>query len=247
MALIPSLLAIAAVEVRLPYTPALVTGEGFAAAQRRLVPLARPRKQPDGGFTLSNLESTTQLTWSDSAVTVSTTDYQGFDDFSGMLEGALAAVIEVSTPPAVERIGLRFINELRPPLEGPGLRQWQQWLNPAVLSFADGVSGAASSFDPDLTGFQTAFSVATGEQYSIAVRIQAIDGPPVVGNSPLRRTLAANGPFVLLDLDGHWDGATSKDPFQPSDVLHSVSVLHQTIEDIFLWATTSELRKLAEL
>jgi uncharacterized protein (TIGR04255 family) len=245
--LIPSPLAIAAAEVRLPYTPALGTSEGFAAVQRNLVSLTFPRKQPDGVFTLSNRELTTQVTWSDSAVTVSTTDYKGFDDFSGLLEAALTAVTEVSEPPAVERIGLRFINELRPPLEGPALRQWMEWLNPAVLSFADGVADAASSLDADLTGFQTAFSVATGEQHSVAVRIQAINGPPVVGSSPLRRTLAENGPFVLLDLDGHWDGATSKDPFNPSDVLHSVSRLHQTIEEIFLWATTSELRKLAGL
>jgi len=254
-------LAFVAAEIRTSYNPALVKDETLAAIQDRVgtLPVARREHRqaivvggpPQPGQTVLRLmaaDSTTSLTLAAGSITLETTAYETVEVFTGLLEAALVAIGEVAPPQAVERVGLRYVNELRVAVSIETPRQWESWVCPELLAGLDGATaalGAAGVDGVEFSGAQTVLSWQLSRHRALVARFGPVFGPPAVGNDPLRRPVTPpDGPFFLVDLDGFWPSApASAEPYDPSSLLSTVRELHAPIEATFLWATTKQFRK----
>lgn len=255
-------LAFVAAEIRTSYNPALVKDETLATIQDRLpaLPVARREHRqvvvmggpPQPGETvlrLLNAESTTSLTLAAGAIALETTAYETVEAFTELLEAALSAVADIAPPHSVERVGLRYVNELRVAQAITDPEQWQTWVCPELLAPLASGSKALVAGGVDQVAFngaQTLLSWQLGRERALVARFGPVFGPPAVGNDPLRRPVqSGEGPFFLVDLDGFWPSTmpAQTERYDPAALLSTVRQLHAPIEATFLWATTEKFRE----
>jgi uncharacterized protein (TIGR04255 family) len=255
-------LAFVAAEVRASYTPALVADATVAALSSVLVALPVPKREqrhsliigsaPVGpaevAVRLMSRDAMTSLTITATSLTLETTSYQGVEAFSGLFAECMRAIAGVVAPSAVERVGLRYVNELRVAEPIANIEQWRHYVCPEVLGAAvsagaalkaAGVPGATAS------ALQTVVAFELPGQRAITGRFGPLSGPPAIGSNPLRRPeVPADGPYFVVDLDAYWpSGPATGEPFDPDALLSTVTALHVPIEAAFLWATTDKFRK----
>lgn len=254
-------LAFVAAEIRTSYNPALVKDETLAAIQDRLgvLPVARrehrqafivggPQQPGETVLRLMSADSTTSLTLAAGSITLETTTYETVEIFTGLLQAALVAIGDIASPQAVERVGLRYVNELRVSAQIESPQQWASWVCPELLAGLDGATAAlhvASVEGVAFNGAQTVLSWQLSEHRALVARFGPVFGPPAVGSDPLRRPVQpADGPFYLVDLDGFWPSVPMPpERYDPVHLLNTVRELHAPIEATFLWATTEQFRK----
>ena len=254
-------LAFVAAEVRVSYTPALVTDVVIAALSKQLPALPVPRKEQrqtviigaaptplEVAVRLTSVDGMTSLTVSATTLTLETTSYQGIDAFSGLFSQCMEAVAEAAAPSFVERIGLRYVNELRVAEPITAIEQWGTYVCSEVMAPAHvggtalqsaGVEGAT------VNSLQTLVTFDVPPQRAITARFLPLVGPPAVGNEPLMRPqMPAEGPYFIVDLDAYWP-STQRPPemFMPGELSRTVSELHVPVEAMFLWATTTKFRE----
>lgn len=259
-------LAFVAAEVRTSYTPALVVDETVAALAAALPALPVPHREqrhsllingapmgaPEVAVRLLSRDSMTSLTITTTTLTLETTSYQGVAAFSALFSECMRAVASAAEPSAVERVGLRYVNELRvlEPIEG--VESWGEYVCSDLLGPARGVGAVlreTGRAEASAAALQTVVAFELGNDCALTARFNPLSGPPVIGSSPLRRPqVPAHGPFFVVDLDAYWPsgaagGAGSGEPFDPEALLKGVTTLHAPIEATFLWATTEKFRK----
>ena len=66
------------------------------------------------------------------ATTIETVDYKGWDELRVTIRTALEVRAEVSEPSGYERVGLRYIDEVRVPDSEPV--DWVEWMHPSLLA-----------------------------------------------------------------------------------------------------------------
>jgi len=142
---------------------------------------------------------TTSAAIRSTALTVETTRYKDFTTFRDVVYRCMVALAELQVVPAVERVGLRFVDEIRvaEPIEDAG--SWEHWLSGDLLA-------ARSIGEPNrLSMLQGTMQFETGEHTNLVVRYAMLTGPGVVQPASLRpRETAPSGPFFVLDIDSYW-------------------------------------------
>ncbi|MGI8845545.1 MAG: TIGR04255 family protein [Thermoleophilaceae bacterium] len=254
-------LAFVAAEIRTSYTPALVKDETLAEIQDRLptLPIAKrehrqaiivggPMQPGETVLRLMTADMTTSLTLTAGTIALETTAYESVEAFTGLLEAALNAIGDIAPPPAVERVGLRYVNELRLAEAITNPSKWENWVCPELLAPFAGATEALSAAGVDgvaFNGAQTVLSWQLSQQRALIARLGPVFGPPAVGSDPLRRPVQpGEGPFFLVDLDGFWPNMPAPaERYDPTRLLSTVRELHAPIEATFLWATTEKFRK----
>lgn len=248
-------LALVAAEMRFSYAPRLRdenTRDQIQEALEDVLPIRRQpasfviqvgspglEPPPDPGMLLLDRASTTSATITTQAVSIETTDYSEYDKFRGMASRVLSAVGTLAKVPAVERLGLRYVDEVRVPDKITDAKQWSKWVNNKLVQPLD-------VFDGSTPGYQGVALIERGQDRYVEARWAALDAASTIGSDPLRRAVPPPGPFFLLDFDSYWSASEPIDAreFELNSTLALLDDLHDPIGSTFQNSLTIKARRL---
>lgn len=174
----------------------------------------------------------------DDFLVLETRAYEYFDDFLRRFREVLEVLFEYIRPTVLVRLGLRYINEIR-----PGRQEWHSIIRSDLLGVT-GVEPFASHVAYSLQEFTLRFPSGEG----ITVRHGIIPTGSVV--VPRRGREQPAEPFYLLDYDAFIElgepggySADSADPDMIDMICERVAMFNQLIYRIFRWSITDEYRQ----
>lgn len=250
-------LQLVAAEVRYPYAPRLRRQETLDALQidledvlpiRRTVkqmsvevnPAGEVNQQNEDIFRLFNRSFTTSAAITPTALTVETTSYTEFSDFRSLVQTVLEAVETSRGPTVVERIGLRYIDEVRVPNAISTSDDWRGWI-------ADDLTSPVAIAPGQISTFQGAIETVTGADQKLVLRYAALNGTGVVGSDPLkRRDNPETGPFFVIDVDSFWEPSSAEHfiDYDSKQLVQRFVELHEPTGTAFQRTLTDRLRSL---
>lgn len=252
-------LALVAAEVRWPATPEVIGGRRPAflrAALRSRLPLAQPVVEHDVTLDVmapevlqrtsaprlrfTTRDRSTAIDISAKNVVVETTQYRHYEEFRALLELALRALTDDEGPDGLERIGLRYIDEVRVPVTGNEPTDWRPWIHGDLLR----VPGPTSDLPRlSLVAWQGAVQMLHDGTDHVVFRYGPGSGHAVDPNGPTIRPRAPSpGPFFLLDFDSFYLPGPDVPEFRVEDVLGRCDRLHGPVRSIFEASITERLR-----
>ena len=182
----------------------------------------------------------TSVAISDTAMTIETTSYDTWEVFRELVGQILKARMDIAPVDGVERIGLRYIDEIRVP--GEGIPDWALWVNPLLVPPVFASVGEKLSAQQQ----QATIQYETNEQnVGVTLRYGAVVGRSPVADSMLARPgTPSNGPFFLIDTDAAWAPKPGEEvpPLDPSEVINTANVLHRFVKKLFEASLTDRLR-----
>lgn len=244
-----------AAEVRYPYAPRLhqaAIRDAILLDLEDIFPILRPQQhltvtgtlggpvsqQVDQIVRAFSRSGTTGLGLTASALILDTTGYSTFEDFRLTLSRCLAAVDKHASPAAIERVGLRYVNEIRVPDTIKDARDWRGWISDRLVD--------VTTIDKqhEVVGLQGAVEYTTGNDRSLTLRFNSAQEGTVIGNEPLKRLdPQPKGPFFVLDLDSFWQPPTQASPlWSVETIIAAINELHDPVGATFQSAITDKLR-----
>lgn len=243
-----------AFELRMPTIPELAGSEGALPAFEKLRDVLPIIAQPEmtiqisggeggppriasGPLRLLDRRRSISAVIGPTAIVVENTDYHRYEDFLEVVERTLRAVSETVPIAGMQRVGLRYIDEIRvPTVEKPA--DWQGYINPSLLAPLD-VDG---DYHATSTTGVTEYRVA--ENQSAALRFGALDGRMVEPSGPLRLKSEEMGPYFLIDIDSFWTAPEAELPeFSIEAVIGTCGELRRPVRSLFESAITDKLRE----
>lgn len=241
-----------ACEVRFPFSPSLVEDGSLPRLHKALypwLPIVEPATETTVVFggqptTVRHLrflsrDRFTGVVVTPTQVTVETTDYTQFEEFRTAIGRALQAIEGIEPGPVgLNRVGLRYIDEIRAGSATADLRTWDGLIDsklaaPVSLRFQGG----------KLTSFQGTVKFETGDARRVVMRYGALTGQSV-GDAPLRRRhVHEGGPYFLIDVDSFWLAEGMTPEFSAKDALDLCRKLHSPVRELFEASITERLRK----
>lgn len=171
---------------------------------------------------------------------IETTDYGSYDRMRELLDVVLQARISVAAPVGVERIGLRYIDEIRVPAENGGSApDWDRWVDASLLGPAH--IGAELGLAPVVN--EGVFVFSGGSDHALVLRYGAQSDYAVQSTPDLRRPLPPPGPLFKLDIDSFWQAADEVPEFDPALILRQADALHEPVRGVFESVITDRLRE----
>lgn len=223
-----------ALEERFPFA------EELQQADLNLTPSGSPQFQQRVGVVLKNAATTETLTIMSESLTYETTAYTNFDDLLQTVTTACDALVAAKVRPAMRRVGLRYIDEVRVPDEITDARQWSKWINPRLVGHLE-----VGPHDVPATMVQNVSTYDLGEGKGLNFRYAALNQDPIVDPHFLKRPAIESGPFFVLDFDGFHDFADGQPvPLSSAVVRESVSAVHVPCGTTFQRSITDEARTL---
>ena len=191
--------------------------------------IERPR------FVFGNVQKTHSFILDIDALTLQSTDYGRFEDFSGFFMQGLALVHEAVTLSFTDRIGLRYLDRVFPS-RGDELAQY---LAPEALGLSAKLGGK-----PQQSYVETICEVGT---YKLRSRVVVQGGglafPPdmVLGDLLVLKRLANyEGLHAIIDSDGFLE---TRENYSPESVAGHLDSIHTIIGDAFHKIITDHSRK----
>ena len=223
-----------ALEDRFPFA------EPLQQTDLSLTPAGPPQIQERIGVVLRNATSTETLTIMSESLTYETTAYASFNELLEAVTAACDALVAAKVRPAVRRVGLRYIDEVRVPEPISDVRHWSKWISPQLLGQLDvGPEGIPAT----MTQVISTFDLGGGR--GINIRGAALNQGPVVVPQFLRRPPIESGPFFVLDFDGFHVFAGAEDVQLNSEVVReTLSAVHAPCGSAFQRSITDEARRL---
>jgi len=250
-------LAIVTAEIRLGYEPAVKSDEvrdKFAATVRDMFPVLNNEQSvtfalqgPDGvpqvtqqpqiRATTLDGKATVALNPSSLSLSMDGASYTRYSKSLGpLMEHVVRALHEVAPSAVVERVGIRYIDEVRPPNAPEDIQGWSTWICSDLL--------AASHALPDAParGFQSSTTFHPTPDRTVVFNCGRFEGVTVVDLAlPFGRKKESPSAMFVLDVDSAWNpaGHTLLDATRLAEVLND---LHQPANTLFEWAITEEAR-----
>jgi uncharacterized protein (TIGR04255 family) len=169
------------------------------------------------------------------STTIETSQYTRFEEFRAFVEevvGHLAATVEL---PAVERIGIRYIDEVDP-IDLAQPVDWSDYIAPELLE-------VSRFFDHPPLETNTVAVFAPAAQQQLVLRYGVARAPVVNPGGPLHITRSPSGPYFLIDIDSGWNAPADDLPeFVAGEVLDLLDQLHAPVRDVFERMITDKLR-----
>lgn len=237
-------LAFVVCEFRFPQAPRLTSDEAFIAltdafADTLVIP---EEERTDNGaerrFRFLDRRRRLSVVVARDALSVETTDYTEWTDFKPFVLEAVDVVGATARVVGVERIGLRYINEIRVPEQITDATRWKRWISDEMLGPVGGIPGYTPA------GFQAMTQLTRGNTH-LHIRCAALVGSGVVADQPLRRRRAvAEGPFFVIDTDSYTETpGEDMGGFTTRDLDPALDDLHEPLEALFHRAINDELRE----
>ena len=202
-------------------------------------PGGSPAPTPEQFVRYVNRDSTQAASVKNQAVVIETTAYSTFEALSDVAMRVLDARSQVSSIVGVERIGLRYLLEIRVPPGADGRIDWSEWITEPLLGPQRIAPGGLA-----LTEWQGA-AVYREQQpgKSMIVRYGPGMGQVLDPNYYLRRTMSVEpGPFFQLDIDSFWMPAASIPEYNRDAVRATFHNLYEPARAVFSELLTSRTR-----
>ncbi|MHB8189650.1 MAG: TIGR04255 family protein [Ferrimicrobium sp.] len=238
-----------AVELRFPFAPKLNRDEIYEVLSQQLstnFPLIEKGERPPG-FSISpqgaqqvpkltlwrllDRTRTISITTTTNSLAIETTAYSGYEAFKSCISQVLNTFQTLDIVAGVERIGMRYINELRLPAEQNDIRQWHGYISDSILA----LTRIADRYSP--SALEGAIQMNIGSGKSLTLRYASLIGKGIVGaEGPLhRKTTPPEGPFMVIDIDSYWSsGKGETPPFKQESILTTLDDLHDPIGHVFM-------------
>lgn len=186
-----------------------------------------------------NRDNTLAASMKNQAVVVETTAYSTFEALLDVVMRVVDARSQVSSLVGVERIGVRYVLEVRVPVGVDGRVEWANWIAEPLL----GPQRIAPT-GLTLTEWQGAAVYREAQPgKSMIVRYGPGTGQALDQNYHLRRTMPAQqGPFFLLDIDSFWTPIGSIPEYDRSTVLMTFQDLYEPARTVFQEMLTARLK-----
>ncbi|HVJ88646.1 MAG TPA: TIGR04255 family protein [Labilithrix sp.] len=202
--------------------------------------LLRPGLQPEirehPRWEFQNKERSTGITVMQNAIVLHTNSYDTFDHFAESLRLALEVIGDAAKPALVERLGLRYVDLIRPDPD----ESWTAYLKEGLHGLSPDAIGMAE-------GLQRHETVGLTKAGQLVIRcVQSKDGgflPADLSPSSLdysKVTLRPGELVTLLDLD-HFSQATRD--FDVDTVMAAMWDLHENLDVSFREAVTGHALK----
>lgn len=176
------------------------------------------------------------VTISSESTVIELTRYDGFGPLLELLASVAGAVVEIVAPDGLERFGMRYVDEIRVPMNGAEI-DWAEWLRGDVLG------PRPDSIGLELQDWQSAVRYVAGEGHSVVLRYGPRVGFAVNPSTALMRpSVGAPGPFFLLDIDSFWEAPGEVPPFESAFILETAARLHGPVRGLFEALITDRLR-----
>jgi uncharacterized protein (TIGR04255 family) len=226
-----------ALEERFPFAEPLQRGEVTFSLGPDGTP---PHVQERAGVVLKNAQSTESLTVMSESLTYETTAYT---DFSHLLEAVTAAcdaLVAAHVRPALQRVGLRYIDEVRVPEDLFDVRDWSHWIDSRLIDQLD-----VGPAEYPATTMQSVSTYDLGGGRGLNFRCAALNQGPIVVPQFLRRSPIQSGPFFVLDFDGFQD-FTAQDTIELTAgvVREALTTVHEPCGTTFQNSITDAARSL---
>lgn len=174
------------------------------------------------------------------SLTIETTEYGSYNRIRELFNVALLARLAVAAPAGVERIGLRYIDEIRVPTENDkDMPEWEQWVDTSLLGPSH--VGTQLNLEPMFNEGTCVFS--GGSDRALVLRYGAQNDYVVQSTPDLRRPLPPPTPLFKLDIDSFWQAADEVPEFDTIFILHRADDLHDPVRDVFESVITDNLRE----
>jgi uncharacterized protein (TIGR04255 family) len=264
-------LVLVAAEVRHPPATDPLTRAQLTALKRALsahLPLSRPAVRTNvtavaGAQTqvthstaprFTSRDRTTSVTYLPEAIVVETTNYKQFERLLELITLTVDARLDAGPLDGLERVGLRYIDEIRVPELTDESSAWAQWvhaslLGPTSVSTKLGLQAAHWQGLTVFTGDQGAVDgtlamPGAGDGDTLVLRYGPGDGYALdPGGELKRRSVPPPGPFFLLDIDSFWTPAGEVPPADRDEILAHSTRLHAPVRTLFESLITGRLRK----
>ncbi|MGW0467706.1 TIGR04255 family protein [Streptomyces sp. NPDC003027] len=245
-------LALTVVELRHTGTPPLSDAQQAAlkALLAESFPLLRPARQVSVTMTNAGVtqdqrvhprfmarDNAASITFRNDAIVVETTRYERRSALRELLRQAVSARQAVAPADGIERLGIRYINEVRvPDIEGP--LSWNKWIT-APLTSITGLRTAQNSHPQSWQGMAVFGTPSAG----IVLRHGNFDGYAVDPAGDLRRPTPPPGPFYLVDLDCYWMPDSETPPLEWALIQPRFDEAGLAAYELFEQLITDEYRK----
>jgi uncharacterized protein (TIGR04255 family) len=223
-----------ALEDRFPFA------EPLQQADVNLTPGAPPQIQQRVGVVLKNTTSTETLTVMSESLTYETTAYTSFDALLDAVTAGCDALVAAKVNPAVRRVGLRYIDEVRVPEQITDVRQWAKWIDRQLIGQL-----TVGPDDVPATMTQSVSTFDLGEGRGLNFRCAALNQGPIVVPQFLKRPPIDSGPFFVLDFDGFHDFTNvAAVPLNSEVARETLTAVHAPCGTAFQRSITDEARQL---
>ena len=173
------------------------------------------------------------------AITVETTAYRHWEDLREVVELAITARHQVAPLAGIERLGLRYIDEIRVPTDNAEQStSWAEWVDASLLP------PAGHDLVPSLrsTQWQGVTLFENGPERFVGLRHGCAVGYAVNPDGELARNQPPPGPYFLIDIDSFWSPAEVPE-LDIQKILSAANELHTPIRALFESLITERLRR----
>ncbi len=186
-------------------------------------------------------DRTSAVTVGAESMVVETTKYGRYEDFREAMEFALAALAEVNRPDGFERVGLRYIDEIRTPDVDSQALSWAAWIDASAI----GPAGLSTAFGFPVRDWQGLVRFDPAEDRIVVLRYGPREGYAVDPRGSLRRAgaIPEPGSYFLLDIDSFWESSGDIPEFETSKLIALLDLLHAPVRSIFESLITERLRE----
>lgn len=183
-------------------------------------------------------DRTTAVTFRADAFVIETTKYVRYERMRAVAAAVLDARQEVAPVDGVERLGLRYIDEIRVPgMEGAG-GPWDEW----VASTLTGPTHVGEQIGLPALQWQGTTLFQNGPERTMVLRYGPRDGYAVDPAGDLKRSAPPPGPFFLIDIDSFWEPENVLE-MERERLLRASDDLHMPVRRLFEALITEKLRK----
>jgi uncharacterized protein (TIGR04255 family) len=180
------------------------------------------------------------ITFRPDAMTLEVTDYAGWEKFHPIIHAMVAARQDVSPVDGCIRIGLRYINEIRAPLDDPS--EWADWVSDSLLGPRAELANSKLTMKAQQHVVQCD-GREPGE--SLTLRYAAGRGFVIQSTPALQRPVEPpqEDEFFLIDIDSAWGDPRNRIPALDCDLVDGLAErLHAPINPLFESLITPKLR-----
>lgn len=182
-------------------------------------------------------DNTVSVSMRTDAFVIETSRYPGWEQLRALIADASETRQEIGGVDGVERVGLRYVNEIRVP--GVTEKGWESWVDPTVLG--PGAIGIEFGLTSAQWQGQSVFTPAPGRQ--VVLRYGTREGFAVNPGGDLKRSTPTPGPFFLIDIDSFWSPTEAVPEFDAGMLSTVCDELHAPVRRLFERLITDRLRE----
>lgn len=182
-------------------------------------------------------DNTTAVSMRAEAVVIETTRYVRWEQLRALVAEVLEARQAVGGVDGVERVGLRYIDEIRIP--GDPEQGWASWVDATLL----GPTPVGQELSLPATQWQGISVFTPGTDRAIVLRYGPREGFAVDPGGELKRSTPTPGPFFLMDIDSFWTPSEGVPKFDVDALMDTCDELHAPVRKLFERLITERLRE----